>query len=923
MTARQRILDHLVGVAIARPGTVCLVALLLALFSIGLIWSQELGIETSRIDLWPDEHPLQERFQEYQDQFGSPFQVIVVVEGESPAHNKRAADHIAARIRDEVGEIDEILYRIDLSAFKDRALLFAPLEDLEKAARALHRLGPADDSREPPEAVHVTGLTGILQRANEALSEIETGETQALAALEDHLDPLLTAGAQVLVELERWIVDEDRIELHAIEDSGEELGAAQGFDPAGYLTADNGRMVVLLLQPRENDDRLAYLASFVDPVRQIAASVEAGEPMVKVGVTGMPVFSLDELEVAHRDLRVVTLVSAIGVLLLFLLAYGSLLNTVFVGLTLMLGVILDLGFTAVVIGKVNLISSLFIAVLLGLGIDYGIQIINRYQEERARLEAAEAIRRAVVFTGSGVLTGGVTTAVAFFTMALGEFQPLCELGLMAGAGVLLILLASFVFLPALLMLRERFKKSSGGEAPRGLLAGTWSLPVLPIRGRRKAFATASVGLVITVLLALPIRPISFSNDLISMLPQNIASVEWLRKLEDTGMFTSAFNASIVDSLGEVEDRTAAFESLETVSRVQSVATFLPADQEAKAPLLKEIRQKSRRLPQISMATPPLEVPELQSALAELKGYLELDLPLTLSTFGHREAARRIAPLAVHIGLIKERIATMPPDLVAARLERLQARLADLLRDAVSFIESDAVSVTPSDLPPDVAKMFYRPESTDGSRGERFLIQVYPDGDINDDAFMPRFLAESRKVDPHVTGYPVNYYEFALVMQQDFKRAFLYAFVAILFLLALDLRRLQDVLLAMVPLVMGSVWMVGAMNLLEIEYNLANIMAIPLIIGIGVAYGVYAIHRAREEGRPSPRQVVRTTGKAILFSALTTMVSFGAMSMASHRGAAGLGATLLLGIGFCLITALGILPALLRLTPAPNERPRTQ
>ena len=173
------------------------------------------------------------------------------------------------------------------------------------------------------------------------------------------------------------------------------------------------------------------------------------------------------------------------------------------------------------------------------------------------------------------------------------------------------------------------------------------------------------------------------------------------------------------------------------------------------------------------------------------------------------------------------------------------------------------------------------------------------------------MRETRTVDPLVTGYPVNYYEFALVMQQDFRRAFLYAILAIVFLLALDLRRPRDVILALLPLGMGSVWMVGAMNLIGIEYNLANIMALPLIIGIGVAYGVYAIHRAREGEKPRPREVVKTTGKAILFSALTTMVSFGALSVASHRGAAGLGATLLLGIGFCLATALGVLPALLR------------
>ena len=116
--------------------------------------------------------------------------------------------------------------------------------------------------------------------------------------------------------------------------------------------------------------------------------------------------------------------------------------------------------------------------------------------------------------------------------------------------------------------------------------------------------------------------------------------------------------------------------------------------------------------------------------------------------------------------------------------------------------------------------------------------------------MERFLAETRQVDPDITGYSVNYYEFGLVMQSDFRMAFLYAVIAIVLLLAIDLRRPLDVVFALIPLAIGGIWMVGVMNLIDLEYNLANIMAIPLIVGIGVAYGVYVIHRVRETPAPA-------------------------------------------------------------------------
>lgn len=915
MKLRHRLLGTLAGVAIGRPRTVCAISGLVAIVAVGVILLTGLGVETSRVALWPDDHPLQKRFREYQDLFGSPFQLVIVVEGDDPARNKQAADRIAARVRAEVPTIRDVFFHVDLRAMNELMLLYVPTADLaQMAARAQEFLASRKDGA-PRESVALAGVNGAVARLNDFLGQIEEGETAGLSVLEKNIDQVADIGGAALDEVGRWVAEPGRRELAFVEDAGKELGTAEGMDAEGYLVADGGRMVLLLCQPAKEDDRLAYLDSFVRPVRGIVADVERDVGGVRIGVTGMPAFVTEELTVANHDLRFVTLLSAVGVLLLFLVGYGSLLNTVFIALTLMLGVLADLAITALAIGNVNLISSLFVAVLLGLGIDYGIQLINRFQEElREGRTPAEAVEAAVVRSGEGVLTGGVTTAVAFFTMAFGDFKPLRELGIIAGAGILLILAASFVLLPALLVLRgsrEARWARSGGE---GLLHGGWHLPVLPIRGRRASVVVTVVAALATILLALPIRPIAFSNDLISMLPANAPSVAWLRELEATGMFTSAFNASIAGSLDEVRERTDAFAKLDTTSRIQSVTTFLPEDQDAKAPLVRTIRAAGRKLPELRFDTPPVDVARLLAQLDLLEEYLALDLPLTLKTQGLEQHAPRIQALSVRVKALRAAIAALPAGEAQARLGRLQARMSTVVADLMAFLASDRERVRPEDLPPAVAGLFFK----ETPAGLRYLIRVYPSGDINDDTFMPRFLEQSRSVDPDVTGYPVNYYEFALVMQDNFRVAFLYAVVAIILLLALDLRRARDVVLALVPLTMGGVWMVGAMNLLDIEYNLANIMAIPLIVGIGVAYGVYVIHRVREETPPRPRSVVQTTGKAVVFSALTTMVSFGAMSAASHRGAAGLGLTLLLGIGFCLVSSVGFLPAMLRLVPPPRR-----
>jgi hypothetical protein len=494
-------------------------------------------------------------------------------------------------------------------------------------------------------------------------------------------------------------------------------------------------------------------------------------------------------------------------------------------------------------------------------------------------------------------------------MALAEFKPLRELGLIAGLGILLILGATFLLLPALLV---RF--SPAVSATSGRERGTWPLPVLPLRGRGPAVAVIAVGAALTVLLALPIRPIEFSTDQRAMLPADAPSVQWLERLEDSGTFSSAFNASIATSLADVEERSRAFTALPTVSHVQSILSFLPKDADAKRPLVQQIRAAWRRLPDVRFETPPVDVAALEEALATLRGFVEVDLPFTLSNHGKPELAPATKALAEALRALERRLAALPPREAQARLERFQQRASAVYTDLRGSLDSDRDSVKPEDVPAEARSLFY----AETPQGPRYLIRVYPTGHVEDPAFAPRFLADTRTVDPDITGFPVNFFEFAVVMEDDFKRASIYALAAIVLLLLIDLRRKRDLLLALVPLGMGATWMVGSMNLLGMDYNLANIMAIPLLVGIGVAYGVYVIHRVREESPPRPRRVIATTGKAVLFSALTTMVSFGAMSMASHRGASSLGNTLLLGIAYCVVGALVVLPALLRVVPDPDR-----
>ena len=195
MQLRKRFLGTLADLAIRRPRSVCVAAAVVAALSVVVVVAFGLRVETSRAALWPDDHPLQERFRAFEDEFGSSLQLIVAVEGAQPAHNKAVADRIAARIRAEVPSIENVFYRIDLAAVKERALLFAPTDDLRQAAQWAEKLSPAEAQ---DGELRLGGLVGMLTRANEALAGIEEGETKALAQLDEHIGTLLDSGGRGL-----------------------------------------------------------------------------------------------------------------------------------------------------------------------------------------------------------------------------------------------------------------------------------------------------------------------------------------------------------------------------------------------------------------------------------------------------------------------------------------------------------------------------------------------------------------------------------------------------------------------------------------------------------------------------------------------------------------------------------------------------
>jgi predicted RND superfamily exporter protein len=266
----------------------------------------------------------------------------------------------------------------------------------------------------------------------------------------------------------------------------------------------------------------------------------------------------------------------------------------------------------------------------------------------------------------------------------------------------------------------------------------------------------------------------------------------------------------------------------------------------------------------------------------------------------------------HLLAISERIQAMPEAEVKERLTRFQTALFQdfqekwmLLRDNLN----PSGPITLADIPAQLKSRFVNQDGT------KFLLQIFPKKNVWEKEAQEEFIQQLRQVDPDVTGNPVIGYESIKAMKEGYIEGGVYAFLAILLVTFIALRRVGDTLLAILPLALGIIWTAGLMWIFKLQFNLANLVAVPLIIGIGVENGIHIMHRYREEGVGGPALVAGSTGQAVALFSLTTMIGFGSLMVARYYGIFSMGLLLTVAVGSVLVASLTVLPLLLFRAPS--------
>jgi len=524
------------------------------------------------------------------------------------------------------------------------------------------------------------------------------------------------------------------------------------------------------------------------------------------------------------------------------------------------------------------------------------------------------VRAAVTRAGPGIITGGLTTAGAFLTLTVNEFKGFEQLGVITAFGMTLSFFAALTVGAKMLCAPSLRWLQVPPKAPRARRG------VIGRFVERRPFLIIGAGLVITALMVWRGTAIPWSYNYLELLPANspaVAAMETLAKRTD---YSGEVAAIEVDSMEKARAVTAALRKKPSVGRIESVATYIPSAQQEKLakinllrPVFKQLEaatsQPASRAAPASAPDRELDLEALRANLRELADNLE-DARFSAKSAGRDVAARLLkGPLDALHRLLKTIDKTPAAD-ARRRLGRFEAQIVGGLKLGLKLLKRGVFSgpLTPQALLDRLPSgLRDRLHTADG----HFAIYIYPSQWLWAEGFLRRFVSELREVDPDVTGFPVTHWEANLTIERGFRTASLLASLALLVLLFVDFRSVRYTVLAVVPLALGVGWMWGGISLMSMSYNFANIVGFPLIIGIGVASGVHILHRFRQEGERNVASVVQHTGQAILLSALTSMAGFGSLALASHRGAASLGVVLLMGVGFCLLTATLALPALLQ------------
>jgi hopanoid biosynthesis associated RND transporter like protein HpnN len=629
--------------------------------------------------------------------------------------------------------------------------------------------------------------------------------------------------------------------------------------------------------------------ALMDEIRATAEGLGlTPERGVRVRLTGMVPLATEEMVSVQESLVLAGAVSL--TLLALILGYGvrSLRIILATLLTLATSLAWTAAYAMATVGEFNTISAAFAVLLIGLGVDFAIHIGLRFQEETQRgVAVPEALQRSAEGVGGAVSLCALTSGIGFAAFIPTEYRGLAELGVIAAGGMFLSLVASFSVFPAALAV-------AGRPTPRPAHRELSATRLYPLLLRRSGAIVAVTAALAVVAVVLTLSRTTFDFSTLGMKDPRSESMTTLRELQREGIVTDYSITALAPDLASSGALAAALEALPVVSETRPPAYYVPKNQDEKLDVL---FNASFFLEPVLNPPPALPAPTAEERRATLRDVrAEID---ALPDVGvDPEAAAVLARLDRALGAL---LARADPDRLSRALEQL---LVSDLEERIDWLRR-ALGVGPvafEDLPADLRERLVAPDG-------RTRVVALPAEDVSETAALARFIEGVTTVAPRATGRPVVEAGVGAIVVRSFHLAVGIATVAIGAVLLVTLRSGVDALLVLMPIAVAAFFTCAFGVLSGTPFNMSNVVAIPLILGLGVDSGIHVFMRMRREGSLEDT-MDSTTPRAVLLSALTTLAAFGSLTLSSHRGISSMGLLLSVSVIFVIYTTVVALPALL-------------
>ena len=885
----RRWLQRLIGIQTSHPLATTIVWAVLAAASVAVTVGH-LGFETSQRSLIsPGDRMMQ--FLKMADRFSDQEAFVVAVENRDTRRTLEFTRTLLKKLEADRGHYEQIFARVDPASMRRWALLYLDKKELADLGDNLrdHKAAIEELAKSPRLDVLFDQVNN--EMASGMVGELFTGFLKDTRAGESPMD--LRFLIQTLRQMKGFLEG-----APAFASPWESFFVEGATDESekGYFWTEGDKYLLIFVQPRQGG--FSTNSRALEALRETVAAVKADYRDIDAGVTGQKALDEDEKQIAMRDISIATGLSLVGLAALLIIFWRGIRRPLLAVAVLIVALCVTFGITTIAIGHLNLLSVTFAPMLLGLGIDYGVHWFARYAEERQRYFAStkQALTETMEQVGPAIFLAGICASLSFFPLVLTGFKGLSELGLICSIGLLVATLATLSLLPAMIVLMDRFRK--------GLVRKPVTDEIKPLlkTTRPRTFFLLGFALCISLLSVRGMAGLKFDLNMLHLQSTSAESVIWENKLIQGSRYASIYGVLFAHSLAQIDRLTKAVERLPTVSKVNSIESVLPCDQEAKLHMLQGLRPVLGNLRTIPAPSGPVDIERLNGVFSRIR-FKMLDPGAGAGDYGL--ISRQMREVRRLIDAVRHDLTTMKGPVAEARLKVFELRMIEDLNDKLSLLWENIETrpLRPDDLPKQLYDRFAAP-------GSLYIIRVFPSGNVWDPHFLEKFVADLRSVDPDATGDPITLSVFTKAFRNACIMAAVYAVVFIVLVLAVTLRSPIPVAAALAPLVLGTLWTLGLMHLFGIDLNLANTIFMPLVVGAGVEYGIIVVQRWRQSSDRASFSLPVSTGTGVILAGLSTTVGFCSLIISSHRGIHSLGVLTTIGSLCVLAAAVLFLPAIL-------------